>query len=272
MSPRAQTERLLYISDAGNNKVYAYALPGRKLAGTLTGFDQPQGLCSDSAGNVFVTNTQKSQILEYAHGGTKLIKKLLDRGYYPVGCSIDPTTGDLAITNLFATNGKYGSVAIYRNASGDPIQQTDSDIYYYYFCGYDRRGNLYFDGYTPNDAFAFAELPSGSSTFENIALNQTIYYPGMVQWDGKYITVGDQEFGSHSILYEFTIRGSAGFLEDKTPLAGSADVVQAWIQDGTVYGPDAEKTDVGFYHYRAGGTPFKTLVGFSLPIGSTVSE
>src|SRR6202041_1378919 len=84
---------LLYISDAGSNHVSVYALPGRKLMQTLPGFDEPQGECSDEAGNVFITNTQKSEILEYAHGGTKPMHRLKVGGYYPVACAVDGTSG-----------------------------------------------------------------------------------------------------------------------------------------------------------------------------------
>jgi DNA-binding beta-propeller fold protein YncE len=269
MSRAASGSELLYISDAGTNDVYAYALPDRKLVGKLTGFDQPQGLCSDAAGDVFIANTQKSELLEYAHGGTKPIGTLKDRGYYPVGCAVDPTTGNLAVTNIFSTSGGYGSVAVYKSASGTPAQLTDSDLYYYYFCGYDDRGNLYLDGYNPDSEFAFAALPSGSSSFLNIALNQTIDVPGMVQWVGKWIAIGDQE---SSKIYEFKIKGSGGILEDMTFLNAASDVVQASIDGKTLYAPDAQEASVFFYHYPAGGSWFKNIGGLFTPIGSTVSK
>jgi DNA-binding beta-propeller fold protein YncE len=271
ISPAASSSELLYVSDAGTNDVYVYTLPNRKLTGKLTGFDQPQGECSDTAGNVFITNTEKSEIVEYAHAASKPTQTLKDHGFYPVGCSVDPTTGNLAVTNIFATNGNYGSVAVYKVASGTPTQYKDSDVYYYYFCGYDDRGNLYFDGYTPNAAFAFAMLPSGTSTFLNIALNQTIDVPGMVQWDGKWVAVGDQGTSS-SIIYQFKIAGSGGTLEDQTLLKDANDVVQAWIHGTTLYAPDAAEPRVDLYKYRAGGYPIKVLGGFSEPIGTTVSR
>jgi len=264
---------LLYISDAGSNRVYVYALPSRKLTQTLTGFDEPQGECSDAAGNVFITNTQKSEILEFAHGGTKPIQTLKNRGYYPVGCSVDASTGNRAVTNIFGANGKYCAVSNFKNASRSPTQYTDSSIYYYYFCGYDDAGNLYLDGYTPDSTFAFAVLPSGSSTFLNIALNQPIYFPGTVQWTGKWVMVGDQQSGrsNKSVLYEFRIRGSIGYLENFTDLNEATDVAQAWLQGKTVYAPDSEGADVGFYHYVHGGNPFERIGGLSSPVGSTVS-
>ena len=61
---------LLYVSDVGTFTVHVYTYPALKAAGTLTGFDEPQGLCADSAGNVWVTNTNVYEMREYAHGGT----------------------------------------------------------------------------------------------------------------------------------------------------------------------------------------------------------
>jgi hypothetical protein len=82
---------LIYISDDGTNDVYAYT-PKGKLVGTLTGFNSPAGECVDTAGDVFIVNSNTSQILEYAHGGTTPIATLSDPGYYPNGCAYDPTT------------------------------------------------------------------------------------------------------------------------------------------------------------------------------------
>ena len=76
----------------------------RRHAGRqLSDSNSPYGECVDKAGDVFVAdfggNTGTPAILEYAHGGTKPIATLSDPGYYPESCSIDPTTGNLAVTN-----------------------------------------------------------------------------------------------------------------------------------------------------------------------------
>jgi hypothetical protein len=127
MAPDTKKRDLLYVSDSfpyGSNDVYVYSYPKGKLKGTLTGFNEPSGQCVDKAGDVFIANFGASQILEYAHGGTSPIKTLSDPDYYPLGCSVDPTTGNLAVTNRLSTSFTAGDVAIYADASGTPTSYT----------------------------------------------------------------------------------------------------------------------------------------------------
>jgi len=79
-----------------------------------------------------------------------------------------------------------GAVSIFAHAKGTPEVYTDSEIPHFNFCGYDPKGNLHADGTDASQTeFHFAELPKGEKTFENITLTGgSIYYPGMVQWDG----------------------------------------------------------------------------------------
>ena len=60
-----------------------------------------------------------------------------------------------------------------------------------YFLGYDKTGNLFVDGYDSSYKFHYAELPAGGSSFTDITLSQTPVGSGNVQWDGKYMAVGD---------------------------------------------------------------------------------
>jgi hypothetical protein len=272
MAPDAKKHDLLYVSDSfpyGSNDVYVYSYPKGKLKGKLTGFNEPSGQCVDKAGNVFITNFGASQILEYAHGGTSPIATLSDPGYYPLGCSVDPTTGNLAVTNRLSTSFTAGDVVIYVDASGTPTSYTDSSFYYYEFCGYDDRGNLYIDGTTKGSALEYAELTSGGSSFSALNLDQSIGFPGAVQWDGAHLAIGDQ---SAAVIYRFAISGSTGTKVGSTPLTGSKDVVQFWIEGMKVIGPDAGLAHVAFYKYPAGGSPIKTITGLGEPVGATVSK
>ena len=90
---------LLYVSDAETSSVYVFELPNGNLVQTLTGFDRPSGECVDKTGNVFIVDSNQSVVREYAHGGKTPIKLLNDAGYAPTDCSIDPVTGNLAVTN-----------------------------------------------------------------------------------------------------------------------------------------------------------------------------
>src|SRR5580692_2300582 len=69
MSPAAAGP-LLYVSDIGAEDVDVFSYPGGKQVGTLTGFSEPAGLCTDRKGDVFVVDSGNDRILEYAHGGT----------------------------------------------------------------------------------------------------------------------------------------------------------------------------------------------------------
>ncbi len=100
----AKAQNLLYVSIEGFNDVYVYSyLPAPpKLVGKLTGFKDPLGECADKKGDVYIVNAKASNIREYAHGGTKPIAIISDKGSDPVGCSLDPTTGNLAVSNSSA--------------------------------------------------------------------------------------------------------------------------------------------------------------------------
>ena len=138
-----------------------------------------------------------------------------------------------------------------------------------YFAGYDSKGNLFVDGFNSNRAFALVELPKGSNSFESISLNQTIEFPGGVQWDGKHLAVEDQLTGN---IYQFAISGSNGTLEGTTPLEGAGDAVAFWIQKPDVVAADAGNEDAEIWSYPGGGPPIKILTGqFDLPLAVVVS-
>ncbi|MGB6714243.1 MAG: hypothetical protein WBE30_11495 [Candidatus Cybelea sp.] len=277
MLPEAKSEDLLYISDSLAGNVYVYAYPAGKLVGTLTGFQSPEGDCVDKSGDVFVTNYAAQNILEYAHGGTSPIAILTDPYYYsPEDCSVDSTTGNLAVTNASTISGYPGSVAIYADARGTPAQYFDDSIFFYRSCSYDHQGNLWIDGngFTRHkEYFALAELSSGSDQFSIIKLNQHVAAPGGVQWAGRYLAVGDAD---KDLIYQFAIKGRTGTKAGETPLDASGPTAQFWIQAKTVIVPNLDKDSkqkgkVGFYSYPKGGAAIKTINGFKSPDGATVS-
>ncbi len=284
MSPdAAKTKDLLYVSNLNSGKVNVYSYPDDKQVGTIKGnYDGPDGICVDKKNDIWVVNNSDASLVEYKHGGTTPIATLTGI-LLPIGCSVDPTTGDLAVTNYGVSSYGGGTVSIFAHAKGTPKVYTDSEIPHFNFCGYDPKGNLYADGTSSDEeGFFFAELPKGGKTLKNITLTGgTIYYPGMVQWDGKYVAVGDQDAGSASsgvsAIYETT--GAGGKIVHETMLdfpGPYEDVVGFWIQGSTVIGPNTAgnpKQDVGFFKYPAGGKPSKILTkGFDYPQGSAISE
>ncbi|MGC1759763.1 MAG: hypothetical protein WA742_10440, partial [Candidatus Cybelea sp.] len=68
MSPEAKKAKaLLYVTDGNDNDAYVYSYPKRKLVGTLTYLNDPNGMCVDAKGDVFITENYGQQIVEYAH-------------------------------------------------------------------------------------------------------------------------------------------------------------------------------------------------------------
>lgn len=286
--PQAKNSDLLYVSDllAQVVDIYTYG-HGYKLVGTLTGFFNPEGLCVDKAGDVYVTNDTSDgvhQITEYAHGATTPIRTIDDPDGRANGCSVDPTTGNLAVADFWGPSEGIGNVAVYPKASGSPTSYSISQIYYYYYCGYDDKGNLFVDGETEGSVFGLGELPKGGNTLNFVSVDQTIYLPGGVQWDGKYLAVGDQvavKRNFTSTIYQFAINGSSGTTVNTMVLTGSSQVAQFWIpriHNGArrrygdrLIGPDQNGKDTLIWDYPSGGYPIATISGETDPIGATLS-
>jgi hypothetical protein len=133
-----------------------------------------------------------------------------------------------------------------------------------FFDGCDNRGNLFIDGYNTGGAVAVAELPKGSSPFVTMTLSNTVEFPGSVQWDGKYLTIEDQET---SAIYGYACSGSSCGLKRTVSLTGAADCAGTWIAKTIVFCADAGNDDVAVYKYPAGGSSIATLTGTDFPLG-----
>ncbi len=278
MNPAAHYSDLLYVSDLGTDDVYAFSYPKRKLVGTLTGFQEPIGLCVDKGGKIWIADAKAGEIFEYAHGGTTPIATLNDSGQEPFGCAIDPTTGNLAVSNAGTASGGNGSISVFPNASGIPTNYTDSAMSKMAFVGYDDSGNLFVDG-AESSSFVFAELPRGGSALTNIYLPQSFQAAGGVAWDGKYVVVGDVLLGD---VYQFSIDATGGATEE-----GSTDLADgAWVEEfcfplagrhragqqaKRIIGPAVAEQHVGFWEYPSGDSR-KLITQVDEPIGSAFSR
>jgi hypothetical protein len=199
----------------------------------------------------WVTLPGASGFDEFALGGTKPIETLTESVGEAANCAMDPTTGNLAATIL-----NKGDVVLFAHASGSGTTIT-TPLFEAYFDGYDKHGNLFVDGLNSSLAFELVELPKGSSGFKNISISNTDSFPGAVQWDGKYVTVGDQL--SHAI-YRYMVSGTTATLKGTVSLTGAADCGQTWIgSGGVVFCPDSGNTQGEVYKYPAGGSPIAIL-------------
>lgn len=280
------TAPVLFVSDSGTDDVYIYSLPALKVIGTVTGFSQPQGECSDNKGNVWVTDTNAQIIYELDHHG-RLVNELSDTGGYPAGCAWDPTTGNVAVMNLFGTGSSNGAVLVYSKGS-QVSQYRNPQQYYYNFGGYDTGGDLFFDGRDQTGNFILSELPKGAKSPHTLSVvGGKIYYPGMVQWIAtrRDLLIGDQSCGNAyvSCLYNVapsksvaTIRGSINL---KNASGGSiCDLIQGVKYSNEIAGSDynfcgttASSTDL--WPFPGGGSPANHNTSTdSVPVGAAVSS
>lgn len=271
----AKRRDLLYVSDGTFGNVYVFSYPAAKLVEELTHLAMPQGVCPDKGGNVYVVIAGDRAIEEYAHGGTRPVETLSDPSGTPLGCSIDPLNGDLAVTNQTGlSSGSAPNVAIYENARGKPVTYSDEDASALYFCAYDDAGNLFVDGASSESGNDFlAELPKRQAKFVGIALDKSVDPSGGVQWDGKYLDVGDRSgSGGHAVVYRLAVINGEGTKVRATPLDGDNDIVSFWIQGRTIVGGDLIAGSVMYWDYPQGGDATKNLLGFSDPVAMTVSS
>lgn len=179
--PDARSENLLYIADAGSGGVLVYSyLPALKFVGVLSEPPTPGGERVDAAQDLFVTDVSPLSHVtyEYAHGGESPIGVFADPGGSPSACSIDPTTGDLAVASVRSSGTTHGKLAIYKRARGTAKVYGDAAFRDMMFCGYDAAGDLFVDGIGSGSAFQMAELPKGGKTLAEVTLDHALYdYP-----------------------------------------------------------------------------------------------
>ncbi len=257
------------------------------LVGTLTGFDGPYGGCVDAKGDAYITNFDGGNVVEYAHGGTKVLNTY-DSGGTPIGCAVD-SKGDVAVTSF-----DPGEAVVF--AGGDPSKGTtysDTDCTYIWPMGYDDKDNLIGVGESSSGGRAYCALLSGAKSMSSLSFSGTIDFPGGTMWDGKYIALGDQEAGGtfETGIYPSTLKdsslspvGSEVTLTD-TCYNSYTDIASPFIvgkkntpvndrRGKVVVGTNLWCADGGgiggieFWHYPQGGKPFK---GYSQDPGTVLA-
>ena len=230
-----------------------------------------EGICSDSHGDVFVSANKAeldSHIYEYAHGGTRPIADLSEET--EVGqCSVDQTTGDLAIIAFYAS--APTKIAIYAKARGTPRFYSDHQLSIL-SCAYDDKGNLFIAGRSAKlGSFRLAELRKGASHFTHVSLPKqpVSLQASHVQWDGTYLALTllktVQGKVEATLIYRVRVSGKTGTIVSVTHLNSSGtQPLSTWIEGGIVAANQTETPhDIGFWQYPSGGMPIKVIHGFS---------
>jgi hypothetical protein len=231
-----------------------------------------------------VTADYPPNIYELNHDGT-LVRTLSDPFGFPAGgCAWDPTTGNLAVTNI----NRYccsGTVLIYPGGSGTPSQFGDPYGRLYHYVGYDSRGNLYFDGEDLNYQFLLGELPKGGKVRTIDVSGGKIVWPGMVQSAGpSALYIGDQtcKDRQQSCLHLLALKGSNAKITGEIDLfdgSGQAlcNTMQGIVWGGHLFGSDYQTCNTNAsatYVWRvpAGGNPQSSSSNQEFaPFGAAIS-
>jgi hypothetical protein len=257
-------QTLIYVSSDDDN-VYVFAYPSGKLVQTLTGFGYPGDVCSDSNGNVWITNAssgsyRRGYLVEYAHGGTTPIATL-DDAHLPDACAVDPSTGNLAAVN---GNGA-ASVAIYADARGAPTYYSGGSLYGFYSASYDSTSDLFFTGYLGPFKFGTGWLQKGASTLSSFPLRPHIFPHKGLQWDGQYLVIA----ANQAYIWKYAIRGTMGKKVGSLSL-GITGMEHFAIQGSLLVVTGAGYQTVELFHYPS-GKPIKVITGVNEPNGVAIS-
>lgn len=274
--PGAGKEYLLYASDLGSGTIdiYNYRDKG-KLYGQISGLDEPYGQCVDTSGNVYVADEGAAAVDEFAHGDTKPLKSVRDDYGKPIGCSVDPKTGNIAVANFSGRSGGSGGIDVLKGGlRGTQTYYTDPSAYYMWPPGYDLNGNIFVEGQNASStANVLLELPSGRSSFTTIG-GVTIGFPAAVQRWKHFMAVADQGYlgGNTDAIYTVDISGSRASIVKTTQLTDRCyprenyfDAVQPFIgglnkKHNTVVAGNIECTNrMDFFEFPDGAYPDRWL-------------
>ena len=270
MAPGSSSmKRLLYLSDQSTQSVQVFDFGSGRNVGELGGFKSPYGQCVDKRGDVFLTTESGSvgAVLEYSHGGDTPVRTFVTDGH-PIGCSISPVGGDLAVDNGTPSGGS--DVEIWRHASGTPLSYANSqDCNEMWPPGYDAAGDLFVETTSANSV---CELPQGGSALIAVEFPTPINYPGAVMWDGKYLAFADQAFEAYyTAVYQVSVDASGVLQLAHTTVLSTkgcgADIIQPFVvgmdntpgntqQGRTIVGGNLgcdSRSPVWFWRYPKGG-------------------
>jgi hypothetical protein len=270
MLPEAKSDDLLYVSNFKRSEVDYFSYPAAKLVGKLSSLHDISGLCSDAAGNVWVvtqTNTLGT-LVEYAHGGNQPIATLSIPGQDPLGCTVDQSTGSLAVVH------DVSDVSIYQNEQGSPQTYGDGDLGFVNSLTYDTNDDLFLYGSKligDSRLPVLGELPNGGTSFSNVTFHQRVLLKTFAQWYGKDILLsgitgitGRKDGRTETEkVWKVTVSQSGLKVAGVTSfdVVGKSGIGQsAWLQGTTLIQQDQTGgNEVYFFSFTAGGAPIKTI-------------
>jgi hypothetical protein len=284
MDPRAAGKPLIFVSDAADGVIDIYPQAGtnQKMVGQITGLTQPQGITTDKKGDLYVANTNSSNVLVYAPPYTGAPKMTIsDAHEFPADVAVS-SAGVVAVTNICnAPNCRLntGNVVLYAKGSTKgcaTVSDSAFDFTRVMFAEFDSAGVLYIDGMNGGYQTSFGLVTGGcnATSITNIVPVYTVSFPGGIQID----KAGDIAFCDqvNQVVDTFAppVNSAFGSPVSTTPLTGSVFPLGiAILASGTnLYAADPGGSGLAEeYKYTAGGAAENTIAVGGQPIGIAVT-
>jgi hypothetical protein len=120
----------LYVAEeneiSGGQQTEIRSLPGDSKIGAIRNFGK---MCEDASGNIYITNG--TSVTEYPPGATVAIAQAsLPAEVIGGDCSIDPSTGNIAVAGVLRRGeSRYSSwLGIYSSLSGTPVTYSNKTM------------------------------------------------------------------------------------------------------------------------------------------------
>jgi hypothetical protein len=274
----AKIKELLYVSDLATGDVFVYDYPSGEPVGKLTGFDQPGAQCVDRRGDVYIATA--GGLLGYKRGSTHRITQIPG---VAKGCVVHLNSYSALLSSSGAPD---HDCTWYKHQKRISCWESSNACYTMWPIGADFAGVQVAEG-EPSGGGAVAVC----AEFAVLSFKQTIYSPGSIMWDGKYLALTDQKAGGadQTGIYQASLSHSTLAVKGETVLtdpcdSGATEVAQPFIvgtkntlrnkQQGTVVvGANALCPGTfDYWNYPAGGDPIMTLPSAPQePSGDSVS-
>ena len=284
MDPDAKGKPLIFVSDAADGVIDIYPQAGenQKMVGQITGLAQPQGITTDKNGNLYVANTNSSNVLVYAPPYTGAPKMTINDAHeFPADVAVS-SAGVVAVTNICDAPQcrlNTGNVEIYAKGSTKSCATVSDSAFNFtrvMFAEFDKDGVLYIDGMNGGYQTSFGLVDGGcnATSITNLGYIYTVSFPGAIQIDKAGNIAFCDEYNQVVDTFAPPVGNSFGDPVSTTPLTGSVSPIGiAVLASGTnIYAADSSGSGLAEeYQYPAGGAAENSIAVGGQPIGIAVT-